>query len=141
MFKNYNNTDISFSPNVIAKSQLSYDFGKLEASWILKHIGDQYIDNSQSEDRMLEKYTVNNFLFSYDVKLKNVKSAKITLLINNVLNTEYTNRAWVYRFVSEGWDPREGGDPYINQDIDGYNMIGYFPQATRNYMLGVTLRF
>ena len=137
----YNNTDISFSPNVIAKSQVSYDFGKLEASWILKHIGNQYIDNSQSKDRMLEKYTVNNLLFSYDVKLKNVKSAKITLLINNVLDTEYTNRAWVYRFVSEGWDPREGGDPYINQDVDGYNMIGYFPQATRNYMLGVTLRF
>ena len=137
----YNNTDISFSPNVIAKSQASYDFGKLEASWILKHIGNQYIDNSQSEDRMLKKYTVNNLLFSYDVKPKNMKSAKITLLINNVLDTEYTNRAWVYRFVSETWDPREGGDPYINQDIDGYNMIGYFPQATRNYMLGVTLRF
>ncbi len=138
---NYKNTDISLSPNVIAKSQLSYDFGNLEASWVLKHIGKQYIDNSQSEDRMLEKYTLNNLLFSYDVKLKNVKSAKITLLINNILDTEYTNRAWVYRFVSESWDPIEGGDPYINQDTDGYNMIGYFPQATRNYMLGVTLRF
>ena len=139
--KEYENTDISFSPNVIAKSQLSYDFGKLEASWILKHIGDQYMDNSQSEDRLLEKYTVNNLLFSYDVKLKNVKSAKITLLINNVLDTEYANRAWVYRFVSEGWDPREGGDPYVNQDSDGYNMIGYFPQASRNYMLGIIFGF
>ena len=135
----YNNTDISFSPNLIAKSQVSYNFRNLEATWILKHIGNQYIDNSQSEDRMLEKYTVNNLLFSYDVKLKNMKSAKITLLINNILDTEYANRAWGYRFVSESWDPREGGDPYINQDTDGYNMIGYFPQATRNYMLGITL--
>ena len=60
------------------------------------------MDNSQSEDRMLEKYTVNNLLISYDVKLKNVKSAfKITLLVNNFLNNEYSNRAWVYRFNTE----------------------------------------
>ena len=76
---NYNNTDISFSPNIIAKSQLSYDLGALQASWILKHIGDQFMDNSQSEDRMLEKYNVNNLRISYDVKLKNAKSAKIDL--------------------------------------------------------------
>ena len=98
---NYKNTDISFSPNIIAKSQLSYDFGDLKASWIVKHIGDQFMDNSQSEDRMLEKYTVNNLLISYDVKLKNVKNAKITLLVNNFLNNEYENRAWVYRFNTE----------------------------------------
>ena len=32
-------------------------------------------------------------------------------------------------------------DPYINADSDGYNMIGYFPQASRNYLLGITLGF
>ena len=57
------------------------------------------MDNSQSEDRMLEKYNVNNLRISYDVKLKNAKSAKIILLVNNFLNTEYANRAWVYRFM------------------------------------------
>ena len=138
---NYQNTDISFSPNIIAKSQLSYDLGDLQASWIIKHIGNQYIDNSQSIDRMLEKYTLNNILFSYDIKLRDIKSAKITLLVNNILNKEYINRAWIYRFSSEGWDPTAGedSDPYINKDSNGYNMIGYFPQATRNYLMGLTL--
>ena len=138
---NYQNTDISFSPNIIAKSQLSYDLGNLQASWIIKHIGNQYIDNSQSLDRMLEKYTLNNILFSYDINLGDIKNAKITLLVNNILNKEYINRAWIYRFSSEGWDPTSGedSDPYINKDSDGYNMIGYFPQATRNYLLGLTL--
>ena len=60
---NYKNTDISFSPNIIAKSQLSYDLGRVQTSWIVKHIGNQFMDNSQSVDRMLEKYTVNNLLF------------------------------------------------------------------------------
>ncbi|MAO72001.1 MAG: TonB-dependent receptor [Flavobacteriales bacterium] len=138
---NYKNTDISFSPNIIAKSQLIYDIGDLQASWIVKHIGNQFMDNSQSEDRMLEKYTVNNLLLSYVVKLKNVKSAKITLLVNNFLNTEYVNRAWVYRFNTEQSEEDLSYDPYINIDSDGYNMIGYFPQASRNYLLGVTLGF
>ena len=138
---NYKNTNISFSPNIIAKSKLSYDLGDLHASWIIKHIGDQYIDNSQSLDRMLEKYTLNNILFSYDIELRDIKSAKITLLVNNILNKEYINRAWIYRFSSAGWDPTldEDSDPYINKDSDGFNMIGYFPQATRNYLLGITL--
>ena len=138
---NYKNTNISFSPNIIAKSKLSYDLGNLQASWIIKHIGDQYIDNSQSLDRMLEKYTLNNILFSYDIELRDIKSAKITLLVNNILNKEYINRAWIYRFSSAGWDPTldEDSDPYINKDSDGFNMIGYFPQATRNYLLGLTL--
>ena len=138
---NYKNTDISFSPNIITKSQLSYDLGALQASWILKHIGDQFMDNSQSEDRMLEKYNVNNLRISYDVKLKNAKSAKIILLVNNFLNTEYANRAWVYRFNTEQSAENLSYDPYINADSDGYNMIGYFPQASRNYLLGVTLGF
>ena len=61
---NYENTDISFSPNIITKSQLSYDLGNLQASWIVKHIGNQFMDNSQSEDRMLDKYTINNLLLN-----------------------------------------------------------------------------
>tara|TARA_B100000902_G_scaffold365033_1_gene385607 strand:- start:66778 stop:69036 length:2259 start_codon:yes stop_codon:yes gene_type:complete len=137
--KEYENTDISFSPNVIAKSQLSYDFGNLEASWILKHIGNQYIDNTQSLDRMLEKYTVNNLLFSYNLSFKNIKNAKVTLLINNILDTEYINRAWVYRFKFSSNPDELSYDPYINTENNGYNMIGYFPQSTRNYLLGFKL--
>jgi len=134
----YENTDISFSPNIIAKSEINYNIKNLNASWIFKHIGKQYIDNSESADRMLDAYSVNNLLFSYSLKFKNVKNAKISLKVNNLLNNSYSNRAWVYRFISEGWNP-VGSDPYVNADSDGYNMIGYFPQATRNYMLGITL--
>jgi len=135
----YENTDISFSPNIIAKSQLNYTIGDLQTSFITKHIGSQYIDNTSSDERMLNAYTVNNLLLSYNLKFKNVKQAKITLAVNNLFNNEYANRAWIYRFVSEGWDPRGETSPYTNADSDGYNMIGYFPQATRNYMLGITL--
>ena len=134
----YENTDISLSPNIIAKSEINYKIKNLNTSWIFKHIGKQYIDNSESADRMLDAYSISGLLFSYFLKFKNIKDAKISLQINNLFNNSYSNRAWVYRFVSDGWNPI-GSDPYINADTDGYNMIGYFPQATRNYMLGITL--
>ena len=135
---NYENTDISFSPNIIAKSEINYNLKNLNASWIFKYIGKQYIDNSESAERMLDAYSVSGLLFSYSLNFKNIKEAKISLQVNNLLNNSYSNRAWVYRFISEGWNP-VGSDPYTNADTDGYNMIGYFPQATRNYMLGITL--
>jgi iron complex outermembrane receptor protein len=135
---NYENTDISFSPNIIAKSEINYKIKNLNASWIFKYIGKQYIDNSESAERMLDAYSVSGLLFSYSLNFKNIKEAKISLQVNNLMNNSYSNRAWVYRFISDGWNPI-GSDPYTNADTDGYNMIGYFPQATRNYMLGITL--
>ena len=143
---NYENTNISFSPNIISKSEINYNIKNLNISWMFIHVGEQYIDNSESIERMLDAYSINNLLLTYSLKFKNIKDAKISLQVNNLLNKSYSNRAWVYRFVSPNvdsnpdWqDPLKMGDPYINSDTDGYNMIGYFPQATRNYMLGITL--
>ena len=108
---------------------------------ISKYVGKQFIDNTSSEYRMLEDYLINNLRISYNWKNKNFSTTKITLQINNLLNNEYVSNAWVYRFISDSWDPR-GSDPYINIDAErGYNMAGYFPQATRNYLLGITLGF
>lgn len=142
---NYENTNISFSPRIIGKSKINYNINNLNISWMFKHVGEQYIDNSESIERMLDDYSINNLLITYSLKFKNIKDAKISLQVNNLFNKSYSNRAWVYRFVSPNndsdpnWQDPVGYDPYINSDTDGYNMIGYFPQATRNYMLGITL--
>ena len=90
---------------------------------------------------MLDDYLLNHLRFVYDWKNKMFKTAKITLQVNNLLNNEYVNNAWVYRFISDTWDPTSS-DAYVNKDsVKGYNMAGYFPQATRNYLIGVTLGF
>ena len=90
---------------------------------------------------MLEDYLVNNLRLSYQWDSKVFKTSKLTLQINNLLNNEYVNNAWIYRFISDSWDPR-GSDHYVNTDNErGYNMAGYYPQATRNYLLGLTLGF
>ena len=139
---NYTNTDLAFSPNVIWSSIFSYNLNtNMFVDVISKYVGKQFIDNTSSEYRMLEDYLINNLRISYNWKNKNFSTTKITLQINNLLNNEYVSNAWVYRFISDSWDPRQS-DPYINIDAErGYNMAGYFPQATRNYLLGITLGF
>ena len=137
----YENTDISFSPNIIAKSQLNYAIRNINVSWIYKHIGHQYIDNTQSSERMINAYNINDVLISYEPGFKKINNVRISLAINNILNQEYVNRAWIYKFNSNSEITDFSYDPYINEDSDGFNMIGYFPQAKRNYLLGITLSF
>tara|TARA_B100002052_G_scaffold80562_6_gene73733 strand:- start:5058 stop:7259 length:2202 start_codon:yes stop_codon:yes gene_type:complete len=138
----YEDTDLAFSPNIIWASIFNYQLNdEFNIDLISKYVGEQFIDNTSSKDRMLNDYLVNHLRLSYNWKNKIFKTTKITMQINNLFDTEYVSNAWVYRFISENWDPRSS-DPYVNKDSQrGYNMAGYFPQATRNYLLGVTLGF
>ena len=138
----HENTDLAFSPNIIWTSQMNYQLDKnISIDFISKYVGEQFIDNTSSKDRMLNDYLVNHLRLTYDWESKIFKTAKVSLQVNNLFNNEYVNNAWVYRFISDNWDPRES-DHYVNSDSErGYNMAGYFPQATRNYLLGLTLGF
>ena len=104
-------------------------------------MGDQYIDNTSSEKRMLESYLISNFQIDYHFKSSIFTKAKISFLVNNLFDIEYVNNAWIYRYISESSDPREYDDYTTQGDGNIYDMAGYFPQATRNYLLGLTLGF
>ena len=119
-------TDIAFSPNVTANSIISYNKSGFGVQLIDQYVGKQYIDNSSSNDRSLDAYTVSNINFSYEFKTKFAESLKFNLLINNVFNAEYETNAWVYSYIYGG---------------ERYAMDGYFPQAGTNFMAGVSLKF
>ena len=138
----YTNTDLAFSPSIIWASQLTYNFeDNFSLDFITKYVGEQFIDNSSSNDRKLDDYLVNNLRVTYDLKSKIFNYARISLQINNLFDEEYVSNAWIYRFVSDGYDPSED-DHYVTQGSDGgYNSAGYFPEATRNYLVGLTLGF
>ena len=138
----YTETDLAFSPSIIWASQLTYNFqDNLSLDFITKYVGEQFIDNSSSEDRKLDDYLVNNLRLSYSFNSKIFNYARLSLQINNLFDEEYVSNAWIYRFVSNGYDPSED-DHYVTKGSDGgYNMAGYFPEATRNYLIGLTLGF
>jgi len=138
----HQNTDLAFSPNLTWAANINYKYNK-NTNFLLntKYVGNQYIDNTSSEKRMLDSYLVSNFQIDYHVKSSIFTKAKISFLVNNLFDIEYINNAWIYRYISDSSDPREYDDYTTQGDGNIYDMAGYFPQATRNYLLGLTLGF
>lgn len=143
-------TDIAFSPSVIAGSIISYKrplFTKTDEigiALISKYVGDQYFDNTQNEGRKLDAYFTNDIRLTYVVANFGLNKLSFNFTARNVLNTLYVNNAWAYTFQynDSGWDP-SADDVYINKaNKEGvYQMVGYFPQAGANFMMGLTLDF
>ncbi|MDC1025072.1 TonB-dependent receptor [Flavobacteriales bacterium] len=138
----HENTDLAFSPNLTWAANINYKYNK-NTDFLLntKYVGDQYIDNTSSEKRMLDSYLISNFQIDCHIKSSIFTKAKISFLVNNLFDIEYVNNAWIYRYISDSSDPREYDDYTTQGDGNIYDMAGYFPQATRNYLLGLTLGF
>jgi len=120
---------ISFSPSVVGAGKLTVmPVKNWNLAWTTKYVSKQYIDNTQNSNRMLDSYFVNNFSTRYDIKLKGSKSIYIQGLINNVLNVKYSSNAWVYRTLFQSGEPE-------------YVEIGYYPQATRNFLVRLGIEF
>ena len=70
-----------------------------------------------------------------------IKEIGITFLVRNIFDAKYSNNGWTYRYESKGYDGR-GDDPSTRLENDAiYNLTGFYPQAGRNYLLGVNLKF
>ena len=145
----YSNTNIAFSPSVIASSQLVYNplssekFGDLELAFITKYVGEQFIDNTSSEYSKLDAYVVNDLRMSYTIKNKLFKEVVLSTWIRNLFDQNYISNAWIYRYKYDGYDPAYGSI-YDNTEGEGtgrYNQIGAFNQAGINFFVGLTVRF
>jgi len=120
-------TDLAFSPDMIANSQLSWMAAKgLDVSLQTYSVSKQYTDNSSSSDRKLNGYLLNNLRFTYHVQQKLAKEFNLHLMVNNLFDTKYENNAWVYSYLYES---------------KRYAMDGYFPQAGINFMAGLDIKF
>lgn len=128
-------TDLSFSPSVIAALGLSWSPFR-EKDWLgpheidlslqTKYVSRQYLDNTSDPNNVIDPYTFTNFRL--DVNLNNVlvKNVRVTLLVQNLFDALYETNGWSYRY-------RLGQDTFVDR--------GYYPQATRNYLLGFNFTF
>jgi iron complex outermembrane receptor protein len=117
----HKNTDISFSPSVISSGILSFEPMKgISLQWITKYVGQQYLDNTQSQDRKIEAFLVNDFRFNWTLMLPKVPQFDIGIQVNNVFSELYTPNGYTYSGLSGG------------QRLD-FNF--YFPQARANFLV------
>tara|TARA_B100001750_G_C15520800_1_gene611356 strand:- start:3923 stop:6109 length:2187 start_codon:yes stop_codon:yes gene_type:complete len=138
----YNNTNIALSPQTIVSNTFSlHPSANLEVNLESKFVGKQYLDNTSSQDRMLDEYLMNNLGFIYSIKSALFKSIELNLKIYNLFDVNVTPSGWSYSFISNNYDPRQE-NPYTKENHEGgYDMIGLFPQATRNYTIGLNIKF
>ena len=124
----YSDTDIAFSPSVIAGSQLSYfPVSNTEISLLTKYVGDQYLDNTSNEARKIDAYFVNDLRLSYTVLSEKFKALTFSLLVNNIFDELYASNGYTFGY--------SGGPDYVVRE----NYL--YPQATRNFLASVSFKF
>ncbi|SNR14577.1 TonB dependent/ligand-gated channel [Tenacibaculum jejuense] len=135
--ENLGNTDISFSPNVIFGNALNYKpIENLQISFLSKFVGEQFMGNLSgriSDNERLDSYFTSDLNVIYEIKTNKIfDSIVLTGLVNNIFDREYVDRGY-YFFFDDTWS-----NPGVTTTVDG---AGFYPQATRNFLIGATLKF
>ena len=130
----FGKTNISFSPDVIASNTIVFSpKDNLDISFLSKYVGKQYMGNIDAVNSILDSYFVNDLNFNYKINPnKTFKEIIISGLINNIIDIEYVSNGYYYTY-DDTWSV-----PGKTKTMDG---AGYYPQATRNFLIGITLKF
>ena len=129
----WGDTDISFSPNVISSAGIQFNASQdLTFALLNKFVGNQYMSNTESNISKLSSYSTTDLNILYTIKNSAYFSEIIfTAMINNIFNKEYVSNGYYYTY-DDTWS-----DPNLITTIEG---TGYYPQAKRNFLLGLTFK-
>lgn len=123
----FRSTDISFSPGVVAGSQLAWrPVAALELAWLGKYVGRQFMDNTASTARSLDPYLTNDLRARLNLPVRWARELTLTLLANNVLGERYESNGYTYSY--------KAGDTLTTENF-------YYPQAGFHWLSSLTLKF
>ena len=122
----YKETDMALSPAVIAAGMISfYPVSGLEISLPGKFVGNSYLDNTQSKDRRITNYYIQQLRVIYSLKIKSTAGVDLIFYLNNVFNKHYESTGYTYGYYS--------GGVLVNENF-------LFPQAGTNFIFSVNIR-
>lgn len=124
--RTFNDTDIAFSPGLIANSVFSFSKKGFSSELSSKYVSRQYLDNTENEFRDIDEYLISDLRLSYGLtELGFAKALTATLQISNIADIEYETNGYTFGFIS-------GGEQRFNY---------YYPQAGRNFLLQLKWEF
>ncbi|NNK28346.1 MAG: TonB-dependent receptor, partial [Flavobacteriaceae bacterium] len=134
VLQNLGDTDISFSPSIVAGNTISYRPAKgLYLAFLSKYVGEQYMSNIESETSVLEAFFINDLNLTYTLEnVSFLEGIDFSLLVNNVFNETYISNGYFYTFDDDF------SNPGTITTIEG---AGFYPQAGTNFLLGAMFRF
>ena len=131
----FGNTEISYSPSIVAANLIGYyPIEGLEINLLSKYVGEQFMSNIETEASRLESYFVNDFNVQYSWKeVPLFKEVVFTGLVNNIFGVEYVSNGYYYTY--------DIPNPEFSSGLQTYDGAGYYPQATTNFLMGITMKF
>ncbi len=131
---NLGDTNISYSPEIVAGNMLIYrPLKNLQLGFLSKFVGEQYMGNIDSKTSILDSFFVNDLNIVYEIKdIPVFTSVVLTGLINNVFDEEYASNGYFFTFDDDF------SNPGTVTTVEG---AGFYPQAGINFLAGATLKF
>lgn len=121
----YSQSDIAFSPNLVASGQLHFTpLKNWEFDWISKYVSRQYLDNTGNKARSLDPFAVQDLRVIWSPFRKKWSDTRIIAQVNNLLDARYEPNGYTFSYVYNG-----------QLTTENY----YFPMAGRNFMIAVNL--
>ncbi|RNI26335.1 TonB-dependent receptor [Rufibacter latericius] len=126
----YDETTIAYSPSFVTSTQLEVQpLTGLRFAFQYKTVSEQFLDNTGSQNRRIRPYEVGDARVFYRFRPVNwMKEVELGLLVNNVFNEDYEANGYTFTELYAG-------------DTTRHDYNYYFPQAPRNFMAQVSLRF
>lgn len=134
ILQNLGNTNIAFSPSIVASNTTTYSPIKdLNLRFLNKFVSKQFMGNIDSEGSVLKAYNIHDFNVTYLWKInKGIKSILFSGLINNIFDYKYESNGYFYTYDDDF------STPGVVTTMQG---AGYYPQAGINFLAGATITF
>jgi iron complex outermembrane recepter protein len=125
----YTNTTIAFAPSIVAGYQFNFypsyfynETKKVQLSLLGKYVSKQYLDNTESNDRVINPFHTLDVLLAYNTNQRiNFRAG-----FRNLFNAKFESNGYTFSDISAGVR-------------NNYNY--YFPQAGITGNIGFTLNF
>ena len=127
-------TNISFSPNLVAGNALIYQpYTFLQLGLFSKLVGEQYMGNIDSDVSKLDSFFTNNFNVVVEfTDIPVFKSIVLTGLVNNIFDVDFVSNGYFFTFDDDFSNP----GTIVTQEE-----AFFYPQAGINFLVGATLKF
>ena len=130
--KNFGNTDLAYSPNLIVNNILNFNPNKkVLISLRSKYVSEQFFAQTNSPISKLESFFINDINFVHDIDLPNISDdIKFKVLVNNLFDYKYSAYGGYYSY-----------DIQEDNQIKTYEGTYYYPQSGINILVGLDVKF
>ena len=93
----HDKTKIAYSPGLLGNITLyTKPFKGFELALINKYVSEQFLDNTNSKDKILLPYFLNDARVSYSIYPKFMREIQLIIKANNILNVKYSANGYVF---------------------------------------------